>query len=688
MRLINQWVSVALLFCSATLTAGELQLAADQVKAQHRAKVEATAGGFFLKSNTAEWDAGAKITPPTGKLFDFSTGKFLAVDVENLSKTRQMRLTMHITSGGKDKVSTSHVDLPLREVNTGIGLNPGEKRTMRIYLPHANLFTAPEGGMNLRRPLDTARINSIDLKMQWPFEPHDLPGLVNCRVTNLRLEGETETAKKVNDMGEKYFPFFDAYGQYKHGEWPEKIHSDADLKKEHARELAAIAANPAPANWNHFGGWTDGPLLEATGNFRTEKHNGKWFLVDPEGRLFWSIGIDVLRNQTDAINGKGREKWFSQPIAANGTVPFNDWNLQKKYGKEDYKTEFYETLTKRLRSWGINTIGAWGASDLMELEKTPYTLVLGELLKGFPRLPGVKFYDVFDPDFEVMMGNVLRDRAEEDELVRLSIDDPMCIGYFIDNELSFNSIMGGVIQAGAEQPAKQEFIKDLKAKYSKIGELNKSWGSNFASWDALAANKETPKGNGFRPDADLFRAKFVDRYFEICAKGIKSAAPHRLYLGCRLVGFRQPEDIRRSAAKYCDVISINTYHNSVANVPSRDFFDKPILIGEFHFGTYDRGMFSASLCPVGDQQERATSFTRYVQGALVHPNMVGAHWFQFRDQPLTGRWDGEGYQIGFVDVADTPYPEMTEAARKIGENMYSYRLKGKLVNPMSEDSVK
>ena len=108
-----------------------------------------------------------------------------------------------------------------------------------------------------------------------------------------------------------------------------------------------------------------------------------------------------------------------------------------------------------------------------------------------------------------------------------------------------------------------------------------------------------------------------------------------------------------------------------------------MLIGEFHFGTYDRGMFSASLCPVWNQQERAVSYQRYLQGALSNPAMIGAHWFQFRDQPLTGRWDGEGYQIGFVDVADTPYPELTQAAREVGENMYSYRENGKLTNSMN-----
>ena len=90
-----------------------------------------------------------------------------------------------------------------------------------------------------------------------------------------------------------------------------------------------------------------------------------------------------------------------------------------------------------------------------------------------------------------------------------------------------------------------------------------------------------------------------------------------------------------------------------------------------------------SLCPAGvTQADRATAYTRYMQGVLTHPNMVGANWFQFRNQPLTGRWEGEGYQLGFVDVADTPYAELTAAARQIGENMYEYRLNGKLNDSM------
>src|SRR5690606_41653877 len=117
-----------------------------------------------------------------------------------------------------------------------------------------------------------------------------------------------------------------------------------------------------------------------------------------------------------------------------------------------------------------------------------------------------------------------------------------------------------------------------------------------------------------------------------------------------------------------------------AGFPVDEFPDVPVLIGEFHFGILQRGMFRPSLCWAGaTPEDRAVAYIRFMQGALVHPKIVGAHYFQYRDQPLTGRGDGEAYQIGFVDVADTPYEELCQAARKVGEQMYQYRMRGQLV---------
>jgi hypothetical protein len=126
--------------------------------------------------------------------------------------------------------------------------------------------------------------------------------------------------------------------------------------------------------------------------------------------------------------------------------------------------------------------------------------------------------------------------------------------------------------------------------------------------------------------------------------------------------------------KHCDVVSYNLYRDDVAGFRLPVEADVPLVIGEFHFGALDRGMFHTGLRPVADQAARAEAYRRYVTGALRHPQFVGTHWFQYRDQATTGRaLDGENYQIGFVDICDTPYPETLAACREVGTRMYEAR---------------
>lgn len=682
----NLW-SILLL---ATLTAtgadiSPITLSPEQFEARYRANVTVEAEGqaATVRSNTGEWDAGLRINPPAGGKFDFSAGRFLAVDIENLSQTHQLRLTMHLSSGTRTRRSDSHVELPLSEVNTGIGLNPGERRTMRLFLPHRKLFAAPAGGKNIRFLLDTQLINAIEFKMQWVFEPHQRQDLMYFRLSNLRLEGQPDRQRQVPD---NYFPFIDAYGQYRHFDWPEKIRSDQQLRENLQREREELARAGQPREWDEFGGWLNGPQLAATGHFRLQQYEGKWYFVTPSGHLFWSFGLDVLQISSDAVDGRQHPEWFASPLPADGRYDFNRFNLQRKYGKQDFEPEFLHDLAQRLRAWGINTIGNWASSSVMATVKTPYVLSIGELnsLKrlGVPTLSSARFYDVFAPEFARTMGNILQRCAAEKAIVAQSLADPRCIGYFIDNELRFGGLANKLLEEPHDNATRREFLNFLRDKYQgDIAKLNQAWKTQLPDWQSLENATATPKVSGdFRRDTATFEARMVQRYFETCRQGIKSLAPHRLYLGCRFVGFRQPGFVWKAARENCDVVTVNTYSNSIHNVNDNDFGGCPVLVGEFHFGTFSRGMFSAGLAPVGDQRERAMSLTRFVQGALAHPSFVGAHWFQFRDQPLTGRFDGEGYQIGFVDVADTPYPEMTEAARSIGDHMYRYRQAGRLTN--------
>ena len=223
-----------------------------------------------------------------------------------------------------------------------------------------------------------------------------------------------------------------------------------------------------------------------------------------------------------------------------------------------------------------------------------------------------------------------------------------------------------------DQVAKQVFLVDLQAKYDTIEKLNASWGTVHASWDDLMKTTTPPDPLKARDDLLAFYTKTAEQYFRTCAEAIKEIAPHTLYLGCRFAWVN--DRAVRAAAKYCDVLSFNRYEYSVADFRLPDGVDKPAIIGEFHFGALDRGMFHTGLQPSPDQAARAEAYSSYVQGALENPWLVGTHWFQYGDQATTGRGDGENYQIGFLDICDTPYPEITEASRTVGAKMYQLRL--------------
>lgn len=660
-----------------------LRLTEQQIERKGSAQLEWRAHAVRVRFDDAGWDSGIRVRPPAGQeTWDFSPAKALAVDVENLSRDKQLRLTLHVSSGSREE--KNH-----RNVHSGLALNPGEKRTLQLHLPHPSRYSTPDGVPGLRL-VQTDKVTWFELYMQWPFEGK-APNLVDCRISNFRLVGKAEDMVTVVPTDpETFFPFIDVYGQYLHGDWPEKIRSDADLKKAHAAELQELASAKRPADWNEYGGWATGPQLKATGWFRIEKYRGKWYFVDPSGRLFFSHGVDVARAHSDATKSTGHENWFDFKVET-ADLPFTHWNLQKKYDRADYEDAFYRTLVRRLEHWGFNTIGNWGKQELIALGRMPYVLQLNDHESRLPKIAGskLKFYDVFDPAYIRTMENLLDTLGRRDPVIAKSVNDPFCIGYFTDNELNYGNrngqILGDdVLKSPRTQSAKKVFVGDLEKKYTTIEALNTAWKTDYESWDALLESRTVPKTRDYMPDSHVFFRKAVDQYFRLGRDAIKSVAPHRLYLGSRFISTdatRRP--LYEASATYCDVLTTNVYANGVHNLRTEDFPDMPVLIGEFHFGVLDRGMFSASLVPIGlTQGERAVAYTRFLQGALANPNIVGTHWFQFRDQPLTGRWDGEGYAIGFVDVADTPYPELTGASREVGHNMYRYRSRGKLINAM------
>ena len=84
-----------------------------------------------------------------------------------------------------------------------------------------------------------------------------------------------------------------------------------------------------------------------------------------------------------------------------------------------------------------------------------------------------------------------------------------------------------------------------------------------------------------------------------------------------------------------------------------------------------------SLRPTQPQEERAFACKNMLESALKSPWIAGVYWFMYMDQPCTG-WNSnsENFQMGLVDICDTPYPELKESIMEIGYSMYERRYKG------------
>jgi hypothetical protein len=68
---------------------------------------------------------------------------------------------------------------------------------------------------------------------------------------------------------------------------------------------------------------------------------------------------------------------------------------------------------------------------------------------------------------------------------------------------------------------------------------------------------------------------------------------------------------------------------------------------------------------VGTQKERAAGFRTTLDHLLKTPYVIGADWFQYFDEPTHGRYDGENFNFGLVDINNRPYELLTKSARSI-----------------------
>lgn len=420
--------------------------------------------------------------------------------------------------------------------------------------------------------------------------------------------------------------------------------------------------------------------------FRAQKKNGRWWLLDPQGKPFLSKGVTTVDFQQDHIQG-------------TNISPYANANRAKYGGIEAWR----EAAARRLHGWGFNTLGAWSDEKLSEtringrrLAYAP-TLDLGgefvsRTMKGRQAwLHGV-FPDVFDPDFEKTALEVARHKCASRK------NDRALLGWFTDNELRWGPDWRGreelltmFLNLPPDAPGRAAAIRLMHSRHGEIAKFNRIWATTFASWDELAAaesvpppfvrkelysqnegeerraNEQDPRRAGFAADCDAFVKELAERYFRITHEAIRAADPHHMNFGARFA-YVPPPPVVAAAVKYLDGVSFNCYALDPRPVlRAYSVFDKPLIIGEFSFRGEDSGLPNTKGAGpiVPTQRDRAAAFQRYVTWALSMPNLVGYHWFEHADEPKEGRFDGENSNYGVVNIQDEVYEELASAMTRV-----------------------
>ncbi len=385
--------------------------------------------------------------------------------------------------------------------------------------------------------------------------------------------------------------------------------------------------------------------------FSMVKAGEAWWLVSPEGRRFFSLGVCcVNRGQTregfDSRN-PGYASWRKHPDAAS----------------------WADAVLERLRSWGFTTVGGWSddpvliASKGMELAFTP-VLHMGSTA-------GAPWFDLWDPQ---VIRRMEETAARTIDAVR---GDPRLLGYYLDNELGWWN--AALVKMAFEQPTssgqRRRLVGLLQDRYhgdwkALLADFDPEGAGGFDELDGKGRLFLRSGGNGILALRD-FLSVIARRYYQLAREIVRRRDGRALILGDRYQSFYYPE-VARAAAEEVDIISSNLNAHWSDGTFSRYALDtlhgltgKPILVSEFYMAARENrsgDRNSHGMFPTAPTQEERAAGLRNTLGALARlPYVVGADWFQYYDEPPLGREDGEDFDFGLVDVEDRPYEEVTAA---------------------------
>ena len=488
----------------------------------------------------------------------------------------------------------------------------------------------------------------------------------------------------------------DRFGQSARKDFPGKVTSDKELAADGQSQVTEKSA-PAP-HLDKYGGLAGSGAehgFKATGFFHVDQWKDRKVLVDPEGNLFFQLGVCGIASTDDFTTVKGREniyEWLPDKEDAGyrsawrdqrpdyGIFSFYIANWIRKFGKPFTLEEWTGQVVSRLKSWGFNSAGAFSVNtEAMKSADFPNVSFLplgpGDGVQVLPDKIGAA--TLLDPFVEGTEEALDKRFAKS---VAPRANDPLLIGYFLGNEQHFE-ILPKLIPTykASSVAAKARLVSMLEEKYRDIGKFNAAWNpaKPFAAFDELRDQPLFVRTEEAAADMKSFYLLYLETYYSMVERVFRKHDPNHLLIGSRWTpNTANNQDVVEIGSKHVDVISINYYTDAIEKAflekVNKWSGGKPMIFSEWYFSTTEQGLGAGR--QVKTEKERGDTYRNYVEQAAAFPSVVGSQWFIYTDQALTGRFfegfNGEGNNTGLVNVTDRPYTELVEAAKLTHDRIY------------------
>ena len=390
---------------------------------------------------------------------------------------------------------------------------------------------------------------------------------------------------------------------------------------------------------------------------------GFWRIGRTQDGVYWFVSPT---GQREFLNTVTTVQPFQLGRDANG-VHYVSRDYNGTAGKYDGDLNAWANATlARVHEAGFKGLGAWCHPVFHTLD-VPITRDLNVW-----KHHGPKDYMLYSPDWMKVADEVIA-RA-----VTPLKDNKNLVGYYTDNELDWSdaSIGPAVYFDGlaSDNPNRVEVIRTIQTLWPSVMEYNAAWNASIKDWSELNAQSKLSReaSDAYAKLLSVWIEKAATRYFKAMHDMIRKHDPNHLILGVRYAGFA-PAEVVRASRGYVDAQSINYYVSDAMLDP--DLFkrmfeeaDAPLILTEYGFHALDgrsgnRNTFGFQ-AQVPDQQARADAYEAFTTRLARLPYFIGADWFQWSDEPPSGRSsDGEDVNFGVVDVDDRIYKTLAESVR-------------------------